>query len=160
VKKGFKAARFHSLIIPEFDGIDIRMIEVLPVDRWAQDDINATPVCFPSWLVRPPAEQSVRNGQPTVVFLPEFIPGSSGGGIPVSPEFPDEEVSLSVILELFEGRLFFGSDDVENVLLEPIFVFLREFGLIFSPKEDRKTKRQTKKNGENKPSCSHGNTQF
>jgi hypothetical protein len=74
------------LIIPEFDGVDIRMFEVLPVDRWAQDDINAAPVCFPSWLVRPPAEQPVRNGQPTVVFLPEFIPGSSGGWIPVSPD--------------------------------------------------------------------------
>jgi hypothetical protein len=94
------------------------------------------------------------------VFLPEFIPGSSRGWVPLSPEFSDEEVSLSIILKLKEGRFFLGSDDIEYVLLEPNLVFLSEFRTIFSSGKDRKSQCLTDKNRENNPSHSHGNTQI
>ena len=148
------------LIIPKLDGVDIRMIEVLPVDRGPQDDIDTPPVSSPSGFTGPPAEQALSNCQPPVVFLPEFILGRSGGWISLAPEFSDKEVSLSIILELEKSRPLLRRYDVVYILLEPIVVFLGKGRTVFSPGNNKKNQCPTKEDREEKPSLHHKNTQL
>src|ERR1043165_804517 len=64
-----------------------------------------------------------------VVFLFELVFVGVGIRIAATPELFDKAFALVVSGQFLECLTFFVGDDVSDVLIEPIFVSLFEFGL-------------------------------
>src|SRR4051794_1967884 len=94
--------------------------------RLAVHDPDAAAVSFPTGYAG--AEVLIRVCDSFVVFLFEFVLVSVRIGIAPAPKFLDESFSFVVGSQFFECLTFFVSDDVGDVLVEPVFVSFFKFG--------------------------------
>ena len=77
----------------------------------------------------PEAKCLVRVGDALVILFAEFVFVRVRIGIAAAPEFFDEVFALVVGGQFLKGFSFFVGDDVGDVLVEPVFVSLLQFGL-------------------------------
>ena len=68
-------------------------------------------------------------GYAPVVFFLEFVLRSVGGRVAAQPEILNKYVALLVVGELLESLLFFGSNNVANVFIQPFLVGLANLDL-------------------------------
>ena len=102
----------------------------MPPEGCASISIGRAPHDVDAAAIGPPArhaggEMLVGVGDAAVVFFLVFVLRRVGRGIAAQPELLDELVALFVVGELLKGRHFFRSDDVSDVLVQPLLVGAR-----------------------------------
>src|SRR6185503_31349 len=90
-------------------------------------DPDAATIRFPTRYAG--AEVLVRVSDSFVIFLFELVFVGVGIGIAPAPKLFDKTLALVVSGQFLECLPFFVGDDVSDVLVEPVFVSLLEFGL-------------------------------
>jgi len=111
--------------------MDIRFpFEPADVDRGAQENVNPAAVGRPAGPGRVSPEILVGIRHPRVVLVLEFVGRGSGRGIPLFPERFDEGGSFPIVIEPEKHLALFRSDDVSDVLFQPVPEKRRE---IFQP---------------------------
>ena len=94
---------------------------------WTPDDINASAVGSPARDAGGVMLVGILNA--AIVFFAEFVFLGVGSRVAAEPELLDELVTLLIGAEEFECLLFFRSDDVAHVLVEPGLVGFADFVL-------------------------------
>src|SRR2546428_6874149 len=95
--------------------------------RFAPGDINAAAIGLPTGNAR--CVMLVGISDALVVLLTKLVFISIRIGIATAPELFDETFALVVGFELLERLALFVSDDVRDVLVQPILVSLFQFRL-------------------------------
>ena len=85
-------------------------------------DIDPAAIGLPSGLAR--GKPLVGVGDAPVVLVAGLVDHGVGSGVPAQPELLHELVALIVRLQLVEGGLLLGSDDVQDILLQPLLEVL------------------------------------
>ena len=87
---------------------------------WPVHDVNAAAIGFPSRDARRIVVVGI--GDAAVVLFLEFVLDGIGRRIPPQPELLDELLTLFVSVQALECGPLFVSDNVSDVLLEPLFI--------------------------------------
>ena len=81
-------------------------------------DVDPAAIGLPSGLAR--GKPLVGVGDAPVVLIAGLVDHGVGSGIPSQPELLHKLVALIVRLQPVEGGFLLGSDDVEDILLQPL----------------------------------------
>src|SRR6266852_7418015 len=90
--------------------------------RRAEDDIEPTPIRFPSGNTVC-SKMLVREGDAPVVLVPKFVFDRVGRGIPPKPEFIDELISFFVIGESSENAALLIGNDPADIFFQPRLIY-------------------------------------